>query len=180
MDWLSFISSVISSLAWPITIIFSFLVLKDPIVKLIPYVRRFQYKDLNVEFGEMAEKAEIALPSELGGIIDHMRVPISVLQEIAEVSPKSAVIEAWRSVEFELNQVAKHRELPSNARSSYQIIECLQRDGLIYGPIATIMHELRSLRNEAVHASDVELSEDSVNKYIITANNICNFLRSIH
>lgn len=61
MDVLTFISELIKSLAWPVAIIILVILLRKPIVELIPLLRRLKYKDLELEFSqEVTElKAEV-------------------------------------------------------------------------------------------------------------------------
>jgi len=69
MDALTFISELIKAVAWPVTAIALVVLLRKPIVELIPLLRRLKYKELELEFAqEVSElKAEVeAIAKEKG------------------------------------------------------------------------------------------------------------------
>ncbi len=181
MDWLTFISSLIGNLAWPLTVIIAVIILRKPLGKLLPQIKKFQYKDLNLEFGELEKRAEAILPLESEKLIEHTIVPITALREIADISPRAAIMEAWRSVEYELKEAAKRMNLQDIKQGNIKrFIDQFRKAEIISGPIAVLLHDLRALRNDAVHASEIEISNTSTEQYIITANNLCNYLKSIN
>ena len=49
MDWLTFISSVISSVAWPSALVIGLLVFRKPMTNAILSLKRLKYKDLEME-----------------------------------------------------------------------------------------------------------------------------------
>ena len=53
---LTFVSRVISSTAWPITVLICALILRKHLLALIPLVRTVKYSDVEIQFGkEVAE-----------------------------------------------------------------------------------------------------------------------------
>jgi len=66
MDALSFIASLIRSLAWPGVVVFFVWYFAHPLAEMLLTVSRFRYKDLEVDFGkeiqEVKASAEKALP----------------------------------------------------------------------------------------------------------------------
>jgi len=180
MDALTFLSNMVESLAWPVTVIVAVIVLKKPLEKLLPTIRKFQYKDLNLEFGELARQAEAILPKTTQVTIEHMKVPITALREVADISPRAAIMEAWRSVEYELKEAATRKNITELRQgNTKRLIDRLRENDVISGPIAVLLHDLRALRNDAVHAAELEISSASTEQYIVTANNLCNYLKSI-
>jgi hypothetical protein len=71
MDWLTLFSSLVSSLAWPVTAIVAFYVFKNNVGALSPFVARLKFKGLEVEFRKGIEKAaeesKTALPDGKNG-----------------------------------------------------------------------------------------------------------------
>jgi len=51
MDWLTFIAAIVKALAWPLTVLGVFAVLRRPLLGLIPLVARLKFKDLELDFG---------------------------------------------------------------------------------------------------------------------------------
>lgn len=71
MDWITFIHNIIESLAWPLVVLIAVMILRQPLIKLLPNLRRAKYKDLELLFGEKleelearAEQAELPEPEE--------------------------------------------------------------------------------------------------------------------
>lgn len=55
MDALTFVAAVIDSLAWPATLLASLFLLRKPLARVLPMLRRVRYKDVDVEFGVASE-----------------------------------------------------------------------------------------------------------------------------
>ncbi|HHQ4702228.1 TPA: hypothetical protein ACSP3G_000603 [Aeromonas hydrophila] len=51
MDYLTFISKAIESLAWPVTIITLIFLIRKELPEIVKLLRRFKYKDIELEFG---------------------------------------------------------------------------------------------------------------------------------
>ena len=77
MDWLQFISSVISSIAWPVVAILVLLILKENISSLSPFIERLKYKDFEVEFrkGVLELKAQSESDSPQPTVDEQAEVP---------------------------------------------------------------------------------------------------------
>lgn len=73
MDWLTFIASVIGDLAWPATSLAVVFMLRGPITKLLPDLRKLKYEDLEVDFGRGLERA--------GKQLDEFASPTTVVIE---------------------------------------------------------------------------------------------------
>ena len=62
MDPLSFIAEIVKALAWPLTALGIFLVLRRPLMGLIPVVARLKFKDLELDFDRRLAEASAAAP----------------------------------------------------------------------------------------------------------------------
>lgn len=71
MDWLTFLSSLVSSLAWPVTAIVVFYWLKNNLGAFSQFFERLKFKGLELEFRKGIEKAaeesKTALPDGKNG-----------------------------------------------------------------------------------------------------------------
>ena len=97
MDWLSFIAAIVKALAWPLTALGIFLVLRRPLLALVPLLARLKFKDFELDFGRrLAEvSAEAArLPSVRAG-----NAADEALLRLAPVAPRAAILEAWLRLE---------------------------------------------------------------------------------
>lgn len=187
MDTLTFIAELAKAFAWPGFILLLILLLRKPIRDIIPLLTRLKYKDFELEFGRRVEevKAEAAfelleeepreiLPRELGERI----------YKLAEISPRAAVLEAWRTIENEAMEIAK-AELQRQGRELekpllHNALRILERAERIDQQTSGLIKELRSLRNQAAHAPEFALSIDSVLEYAAIANRLARKLKKIH
>ena len=58
MDWLTFISNLIDSLAWPVALVIALLAFRKPLTSVIPMLKRLRYKELEVELIDPEEVGE--------------------------------------------------------------------------------------------------------------------------
>lgn len=164
MDWMQFISALISALAWPSAVVLVVCLLKDPILGLIPKIRSFKYGELHVDLTEALQSLQEELPappSDPDAQLEAPRVEISIPLQIAAVSPRAGMIAAWLEVEGALNEELK-REGVSNPHQQppRQKLEQLRDAGHINGPTYRAFLRTFKLRNEAVHMLDREITYD--------------------
>jgi len=146
MDWKTFVSNLVESLAWPIGLIFIVWMLRGYLCRLLPFIERLKYKDFEVEFSrsvrELAEKsqtiAEPVPPQEEGAL---GKLEVQRLYELAEVSPRVAIIEAWLQVENAAAEVIQRRGLTSFRRTPI-------------GPLAITNHLRKS---EVLSTDEIEI-----------------------
>lgn len=182
MDKFTFISNLASSIAWPVTAIVGFLMLREPVAKAISLIKNIRYKDMDVEFSEIGGGYQ-ALDAVLGSILhheNHMLVPIESLFEIARVSPKVAVIEAGRSLNYELDRsvdrfLGSSNEVSENADNSKE-----SKESLLSNPAFLVMGKLLQLREDLLANPRYEVTEKNARKYILAVNKYCGLVKSIH
>ena len=164
MDWLQFISALVSATAWPIAIVTVICLLKDPILGLIPKIRSFKYGELHVDLTEALQSLQEELPTtppEPEAQPDSPRLEISVPLQIAAVSPRAGMIAAWLEVESALNEVLNREGIDSSQILSPRLKLDQVRDlGYINGPTYRAFLRTANLRNEAVHRLDREIIYD--------------------
>ena len=87
--------------------------------------------------------------------------------QIAEVSPRAAVAEAWRRVDLAATAAAQVAHIDAPPRSSVTfVVRSFVREGMFSEGAVEVFDRLRRLRNEAVHAPDFALSYLEVEPYI--------------
>ena len=179
MNFLQFLASIIDSLAWPGVTGFGLYVLRKPAGKLLERVSRFKYKDLEAEFRDTLEDIKPPITDAIDvEVIEKSTVNTVSLTELAEVSPRAAIMEAWIKVENATADYCTSKGLDS--RISYQGLRRLpQEQKKEIEHILTPYQELRVLRNKAAHASDFELKPESAKEYIDVANYIIQQLKNI-
>lgn len=183
MTWLEFIAAVIGSLAWPGVVITAVVLLRRPLGVVLRLLRRVKYKELEVEFAqevkELREDAEAALPALPVGPPAQLPEEEALLK-LASVSPRSAVVEAWRLVESSARRALEACGGPIEAGrpfSAPQLTRMLMQREVLDNPARSVLDRLRMLRNQAVHADDFLVSEASAREYIELALALARRLR---
>lgn len=173
MDIYQFISSLIGSLVWPVTAILAFFILKKHLSSLLPFVERLKYKDFELEFRksiqELTEKSKLALPPTT---VEELQLPINLrdrLYNLAEISPRSAVLESWLQVESAAADIIQSRNLAPNYKSAMapmRLGEVLHKSEVLDSIQMEIFNRLRELRNKAIHINEAVFKLDEIKEYI--------------
>jgi len=181
MNWLEFISSIISAIAWPGAVIILVIILREPLKGLVPLLQRMKYKDFEMEFGrKLAEaRVEAGVKEELPMV--EMTPEESRIIELARISPRSAVTEAWRLVEIASIDAARALlgDDFKNKTFTFQAIRKLERDDRIDQGAFSLLRDLRGLRNDAVHSPEFALSSEKAIEYMQMARQLIGYLRTI-
>jgi hypothetical protein len=185
MDWLTFISKIIESLAWPSVPIAVLLIIRKELPTIAKSLRRFKYKDVELEFGEsakaVANETKVVLPEPT----NYAQLPIeqkstaeSRLEAIADIAPRAAILEAWLLVEAAAADVIQKKNLGS--LSAYpgplRLRETLQKGNILNSRQIAVFEQLRKLRNDAVHVPDAEFTKEAAINYIQPALAMSAFL----
>jgi hypothetical protein len=169
MSWLEFVASIIDSLAWPAVILAAAWMLKDRIALLIPHIAKLKYKDFELELKETKLISEAT-----GDVFDQKSAPeLDRLCMIAEISPRSAIVESWILIEKAAAETVKARNAKTpGAISSYspmRLGEYLFKKELINEKQLIVFHNLRELRNKAVHLSEETIKTEEAVEYATMA-----------
>jgi len=185
LDWLTFIAELIKTLAWPLTVLAILILLRKPLVGLIPLLQRIKYKDFELEFGRQVREVraeaneELPPPQKPKAMIPQAPDPIL---ELARVSPRAAVTEAWRQVEAAALDAAQRNNVPLKYReavSPVRVIRALEKAEVVDPAPMAIFHDLRALRNQAAHAPEFALSTEAVIEYVDLARRLIEYLSSV-
>lgn len=182
MDWKTLVSNLIDSLAWPVVVLVIVLSFKNEVVKLLLRLRKFKHNETEIEFGEEMRKLgkEVLDKKGLVGLDAETQASAQYLMKIAEVSPRSAVTEAYRILELAVTKaVARiYPELPLSNIGSYQLHK-LAANREILPNFSYQFNKLRKLRNAAVHLDDFDLEEMPVDSYIDMALSLASRLNNL-
>ncbi len=184
MDALTFLSEIIRSVAWPVTVVVLVVFLRKPLVELIPLLRRLKYKELELDFSkEVSElKAEAESisrkhPEEQSRISPHS----SRILNLVSFSTRASIMEAWLEVESAAIAVASSfwNQAPSEVMKNYPMLgEYLFQCEVINEKQLDIFNSLRKLRNKAVHTEELELSEKDAKSYVQLALDLAEYIRN--
>jgi len=190
MTMLEFISSIISSLAWPISILITILIFKNPLSEVVISLRKIRYKDLEMEFEKLKLTAK-ALPEtiESKAIPEAERLIYSSLEEqmgdIAPRSPEGAVLIAWAAIETAISSAVMRLAISPESpayRSVVHNMECLEKYTDLDKAIFPMLNELRAVRNHSAHAGrkKYEISVDQALLYGKTAEKVIRIIQNLN
>ena len=164
MNLLTFFSSVIDSLAWPIAVIFIVFMLKKPLGTLLPKLRNLKYKDLELDFGKELKKIEDKAKKVLPPESKPKRIKekpkernsaqiIKEAERLFEEFPEPAVALAWSAVEVELmeaiNRTASSPDYPPYNSAQKNAMH-LNKAGYLGEDKIDLIKRMTILRNIAV------------------------------
>jgi hypothetical protein len=165
VDWLTFFSSVIGSLAWPVAAITVVFLLKKPLSALLPTLRNLKYKDLELDFGKELRKAEEKAKQVLPAATKPKAITmkprerdssqiIKEAERLFEEFPEPAVALAWTAVEVELMEAilrtASSPDYPPH-NSALKNAMHLKEAGYLAEDKIDLIRRMTNLRNIAVH-----------------------------
>ena len=160
MDWLQFFSSVISSLAWPVTVVLVVYLLRGQLAQLVKDISSFEWDKLKITIGErltkVSETVEATAP-----ITAEAPAPAEAADdqfvEMAKIDPIAAVVHSWVPVEREILELVKRMGLKP-AKSFLSNANMLHAQGVLDEATMRNLANLRSIRNDALHASERDIT----------------------
>jgi len=127
------------------------------------------------------KKKFLRSPLVPGPAVESPRAVAEKFQKLADLSPRSVVLEAWRDLESSAIETAQRKEFDI-ARiphpSPVTIGRTLAEAGVIDENQFEVFNMLRSMRNKAAHVDDFALDKDDALEYADMANKIALFLKS--
>lgn len=189
MNTLQFISELVGSLSWPLTIIILIILLRKEISDLLMSMTRVKFRDLEMDFQRLAESARQLPPSPpLSDLMPQDRIYYASLEDqmlhIAEEIPSAAILLAWASVETALSSAVARMAIspdPPQYRSAFHNMEQLKDwAGLSQEAFDTI-NEMRILRNKMAHDEKrrITISKNDALTYVKTAIRIIHYLNGL-
>lgn len=171
MNNTEFISNLIESLAWPLTIIIGLFILRKPIRIIISSLKYFKYGDVELQFSEGIKRLEKKVNSEMsdGKNTQNIVKFKDRVFEIIKISPKYAIIEVWKEIEIEINRIIIEKKIKIELKDKnkpIKLIEILFQKKIIEKSQADIIIEMRKLRNEAAHYEKAEITGDIALRYL--------------
>lgn len=173
LDTLSFIAKLLDALAWPVASVVLVFALRKEIRSLVPLVKKLKAGPLEAEFERQISELRsiVEVSPQVRPIAPPPRQPVA--ERLAEVNPRSAILEAWREVESSARRLLRERTpdlAESQLRSTREVIRLLQVAGLVSPEEAAQLNEMRFLRNQAVHAEAFQPTHEAAINYIQLAS----------
>ncbi len=179
------LTNIIDSLAWPVAALVIVWLLKTELTQLLSRLSNLKWKDLEADFSKGVEEFE----RQVINIGDASREPqpetpeskdaLSRYLQLAQISPRAAISEAWIEVERVTNRLALKLQLhPGRTPATSIVIKMLIEEGLFSREVLNAYYSARNLRNEAAHAPDFNISQQEVERYVELALTLAEKLRA--
>lgn len=163
--------------SWPLAVVIIGLAFRKQLAKIISTMRSLSYKDgtreLVANWGEgvqelkefeRATEAESPLPDAVSSN------DVDRLMALAKVNRRSAIIEAWLSLEEAARELVEPYSQGTRPLSGGLSLERLLWKQELIGPSEReLFNKLRTLRNEASHLKSFDITEDEAAAYIDSA-----------
>lgn len=169
MDWMTFVSSLVGSTAWPLAAFGIAFLFRSQIRKLLDRLKRLSLGENSLDFSEKLDEVEaetdtvvpVAIPEPPG-----LGLPDRRTAQLIQLSPSAAVVDAWRSVEQEVRKLAEpwvaqystkaHMTYPLPFRAAVKILLDARQ---ITPSTYALLHDLNQLRNSAAHGEEVSAAD---------------------
>lgn len=190
MDVLTFIVKFIDVLAWPSVVLILVFALKEQlpelilgISKILSSLKNLRFGKLEMKFSREIQQLESEVPVEIETVVldtvsSEKLAQSERLKQLIELSPRLAIIEAWRIVELSAVDFLR-KQLDSTDlrfRSVYEILDSLESNEFITKSTGRVFRKLNRLRNQAAHSTDFDISEQDARGYMHSALNFASFL----
>lgn len=169
MDWLTFITEITKSLAWPICALIIFLNFKTHLANLLQGIKLRSIKkgEFQADFDNMAEEIREDLPKK--GTVSTEDNPFksveSEIEKYITTSPVRAITQAWNQVEGMVNSVAVRNNISRSTIGS--TLEVMTSKGLITSATKDSINGLQRLRNLAVHGPANEITPKKAREFFV-------------
>lgn len=181
VDYLEFTSSVINSIAWPSALVIGIWIFRREIRPLIPRLH-FKHKETEVSFRlSEAEKAVEQLPPAPPEALSPPADEISKFEQIARISPRSALLEIRREVEDVLQREASRlQQRPwgqsGRAMPARQALRILREKSAINVGAANLLEDALAIGNIAAHDQSAVFSFSDAMRYRSLVDHALSFL----
>jgi hypothetical protein len=169
MNTLDFISSLIGSIVWPITIFVLAICFRAELRGLLSRLTRIKHGESEAEFERRIEAAAEQVQMKSVGTPMSFETPNAErIFSILQIDPRAALIAAW--VEFEgaarNTLYGSKKDDTARNRPAPFVIEKLKEKGLLASVDADFLSLLRQLRNVALHHHGTEIESQTAYKAI--------------
>jgi len=174
MDGFQFLTSLVSSLAWPTAVVGAIVLFRKEIAELIGRLRTVKALGAEGTFDPKEAEATVALATATataaasGGQAAAMitrpesdRNPLAErLKDLATAHPQAAVLQAYEEVDRVLRRRMKDtRVLGTEGLFDYQLVDVAVRSAAITRETAEALRGILVLRNLAAHDEDISVEK---------------------
>lgn len=176
MEIFRLIVELIGAIIWPVSIVFILYLYKEELVNIIERLQLLKYRNFEAQFrNELNEvesntkklnsKAKESLEKKQQGELVDANY-FDRLRQLAELSPRGAILEAWLELESVMRSYLEESGLDMSNVAPNRIILHLSDERKIHDNIIDTLTQVRNLRNNAVHMSDYSIKVEEAIQYI--------------
>ncbi len=179
MDWLTFISSLVGSLAWPTAVGAVALIFRSQVSSLLKSLSRLKWREVEAEFGEKVDQIREDV-RQIEDSPNYNDEPVDPkLVNLLESHPHLAILEGWKSLEkaivdLSVSKLQTDRKLPFHNH-----LTALMRAEILPVSMKNALSEIRDVRNRAVHESDSTISKGRAYVLLDSIADIVGFLNKL-
>lgn len=168
MDWMTFVSSLVGSIAWPVAAFAIAFLFRSQIRKLLDRLRKLSLGENSVDFAEQLDDAEVIAEQAVVDVPPAEPGPVAEDEQklkMLKLSPSVVVLNEFRAVERKVNKMARtlyadDSSEPFGRKLSFRTsVRLLKQHGQISEATANLLGELFVLRNSAAHTEEISTSE---------------------
>lgn len=188
MDWLTFISKITDSLAWPTVALILGILLRKRLLEIIPNMKKFKAGPLEAEF-ELATKQVLVNAAEASAATEPRKVAPEPFQEknaenivakllIARTDPSGMIIEGWGKVDGELHKFGRQLGVIDDPlENTSKVYTRIMKSGDLPQGTVELVKELRELRNKVAHALVIPTA-DAAQNYLVAVDRVVELIRN--
>lgn len=170
MDNFEFTVGMTQALAWPVTLLIVFLVLRRPISRAIGRMRSVKHGEVELAFEEELEDVTQAASE---AAITIFRPASSFKPELRNMifeDPRSAVLEGWKPLRAQLQRLCESAALPWDNENS--AIKALRKQSDMRASEWDVVEELLAMRNKAAHGVDDQISSADAQQFAMISQSM--------
>jgi len=180
MDWLIFIVSVIEAIAWPVAFIAAVVFLREELVEVVGRIQGIKHKKIKIKLGRRLQEAGKKAKSSLPASGDLASKELTHRLELAEYSPRAAILESWVDVEAALKELGARYGIAGDGMKHPDIHELqlkLGDDNTLGNGAFGLMQSMREIRNEAFYLTDKVIESGAAKEYVSLAGRVSTLLK---
>lgn len=183
MDDATLVVRLVEALAWPGATVLIACMFRRQLRAVFPLLRKLKAGPFEADFErnihEIVQEGSDMLDIEETREISGRK---SILIQLSQINPSSAIIEAWKDVEISAKKAALQQistSPPPNVSSPLRAMRELANHEIVKPEDLALFHDLRGLRNQASHLEGFSPSQDSVLEYIDLAMSLTSRLDNL-
>ena len=163
--WLSFITGILNTIAWPFVALLFLILFRKPFSDLIENINLLKYKDLEISISNRMENAKNKLPYVMPINKESTHYQQVSIEKRMDYSDK--IDNAW--IEFEKEMKAQVSEIPAidinKEKDALSISKELFDKGIINGSTCSVITTLSGIRSDIIENPRIILSASQVTEY---------------